>query len=199
MVEFLKRNIFLIGIVIFIGFFLFVNKDGVDKDTAQSNEIPLEVSEERTQAVKEKPTKAIVDVKGAVVKPGVYEISMESRVNDVITLAGGFTKDADQTMVNLAQKVQDEMVIMIPKVGEAGKSNQANGSKADSGGTEKVRINYASQEEIETLNGIGPSKAQAIIQYRDEHGFFKTIDDLLEVSGIGPKTVENIKEGIQIP
>ncbi|QGS68904.1 ComEA family DNA-binding protein [Oceanobacillus sp. 143] len=137
---------------------------------------------------------AVIDVKGAVLKPGVYEISLDSRVNDVILKAGGFTADADQTGVNLAQKVQDEMILVIPKIGE--QTALAASSSDDSG---KVRINYATQEEIENLNGIGPSKAQAIIAHRDEHGFFQTVEDLLEVSGIGEKTLENMKDSIQVP
>lgn len=137
----------------------------------------------------------IVDVKGEVVQPGIYEIDTDSRIHDVIELAGGFSDEADQTHVNLAQKVQDEMMIIVPKIGESVSVTGTNTS-ADTG---QVRINYATQEEIETLSGIGPSKAQAIIQFRDEHGFFNSVEDLLQISGIGEKTLENIKEDIQVP
>ncbi len=135
----------------------------------------------------------IVDVKGEVNQPGVYEVDHDARIHEVILLAGGFTDEADEFPVNLAQKVYDEMTIIVPKVGEAS-MNIGNQS-----GDGKVRINFATEEEIESLPGIGPAKAQAIIQYREEHGHFKQIEDLLNVSGIGEKTLENMKDDIQIP
>lgn len=136
----------------------------------------------------------LVDIKGAVANPGVYELIHNARIHDAIQMAGGFLDDADQSSVNLAQKVQDEMIINVPREGDENQKLAINDQAGD-----KVRINYASQEEIQTLNGIGPSKAQAIIAHRDEHGFFKTIEDLLEVSGIGEKTLENIRDAIQVP
>lgn len=139
----------------------------------------------------------IVDVKGEVVKPGIYEMNADARIHDVIELAGGFSDEADQVHVNLAQKVQDEMMIIVPKIGESSSEMGASASTGLNAG--KVRINYATQDEIETLSGIGPSKAQAIIQFRDEHGFFTSVEDLLQISGIGEKTLENIKEDIQVP
>ncbi|RYG74753.1 ComEA family DNA-binding protein [Lentibacillus lipolyticus] len=141
------------------------------------------------------PQVLVVDVKGEVADPGVYKANPDDRVHDVIKMAGGFTRDADQTTVNLAQKVQDEMVIMVP--GDTDNTNQA--SAMLEGGTEKVRINYADQTALEELNGIGPSKAQAIIQYREENGLFQAAEDLLAIPGIGEKTLESLKEDIQIP
>ncbi|WP_010531053.1 helix-hairpin-helix domain-containing protein [Lentibacillus jeotgali] len=193
MLDPLKKYVFPIVIAVAIGAFLIFNNDGNDKIESESNRVPEESSAATDEEAKV-PAKVMVDVKGEIARPGVYEIASESRVNDVIQMAGGFTKDADQSMVNLAQKVQDEMVVMIPKAGEP-----MSASAPASSGNEKVRINYASQEEIETLNGIGPSKAAAIIQYRDENGFFETADDLLDVSGIGEKTLESLKEDIQVP
>lgn len=194
MLELLRKNVFLIVIVISIGIFLFVNNDDTDKVASEVNEKTTEIPLVETPEQEESASVFVVDVKGEVVMPGVYKIEPEARVDNVIQLAGGFTEDADQTMVNLAQKVQDEMLLVIPKVGEA-----AIDSGSGSMNSDKLRINYATQEEIETLNGIGPSKAQAIIQYREENGLFKTADDLLEVSGIGDKTLKTLKEDIQIP
>ncbi|MEN2765924.1 helix-hairpin-helix domain-containing protein [Ornithinibacillus xuwenensis] len=134
----------------------------------------------------------IVDVKGEVNVPGVYEMSVNARVNDVIKEAGGFTDKADQTMVNLAQKVFDEMTILVPLKGEqtgASPENQQN----------KIRINYATEEEMQQITGIGPSKAKAIIAHREEHGYFKKLEDLLDVTGIGEKTLEIIQDEVQIP
>ncbi|SDQ48186.1 helix-hairpin-helix domain-containing protein [Virgibacillus salinus] len=193
MLELLKKNIFLIVIVIAISGFLLFNNDDIDEKAPQLNSASTS-TEILKEEIPDQPSTVIVDVKGEVLQPGVYEIDSQFRVDDVIQLAGGFTKSADQTMVNLAQKVQDEMIIVIPKTGETSTANEQNVS-----GNGKVRINYATKAEIEGLNGIGPSKAQAILQYREENGFFKTIDDLLLVSGIGQKTLENLKDDVQIP
>ncbi|WP_245745182.1 helix-hairpin-helix domain-containing protein [Lentibacillus persicus] len=172
--------------------FLFFNPDDNENVVSQTKEI----SEPQEKVVEEQvePEIVMVDVKGEVTSPGVYEIASDSRVNDVIQMAGGFTNEADKTMVNLAQKVQDEMVILIPETG-----SEASGSITQSNGDGKVRINYAEQSEIETLNGIGPSKAEAIIQYREENGLFKSEEDLLNVPGVGEKTLESLQEDIQVP
>lgn len=89
------------------------------------------------------------------------------------------------------------MVIYVPAQGEVEQS-QVNLSDSDSNQS-KIRINSATADEIESLNGIGPSKAQAIIDYREENGLFQSVEDLLEVPGIGEKTLENLKEDIQVP
>lgn len=140
----------------------------------------------------------VVDIKGAVARPGVYEINDTARVNDVVAMAGGFTKEADQTKVNLAAKVHDEMMIYVPARGETNVSS-ANPPLIPSSDSKKVHINTASEEEILQLSGIGPSKAAAIIAYREEHGPFEKVEDLLNVTGIGEKTLEKIREQIVVP
>jgi len=142
----------------------------------------------------------VIDIKGSVMNPGVYELDYDKRVHDAIQVAGGFTDNAEQSQINLAQRLQDEMVIYVPKKGEeliSGAMDRAGSGVND--GPNKIRINSATLDEITTLNGIGPKKAQAIIDYREEHGLFQSIEDLLEVPGIGEKTLENLKEYIQIP
>ncbi|MBY7143325.1 helix-hairpin-helix domain-containing protein [Virgibacillus sp. NKC19-3] len=199
MVDLLKKGAFFIAIAGIVGIFLFFTSD----DSVEESETEFDVvtssldAAEEQENTGEQETITMVDVKGAITKPGVYEMERESRVNDVIQMAGGFTKDADQTQVNLAQKVQDEMIIIIPKEGEEAKDGGGNGN--DHSDSEKIKMNHATQEEIENLNGIGASKAQAIIQYREEHGLFQTEEDLLEISGIGEKTLENFRNDIQIP
>ncbi|SEA96047.1 competence protein ComEA [Thalassobacillus cyri] len=135
----------------------------------------------------------VVDVKGAVIKPGVYELSAGSRVADAIQLAGGMRKEADPTSVNLAQRLIDEMMIIVNSYG----NTEQGGSESVK--NDKIRINYADVNEIQQLDGIGESKAKAIVQHREENGMFQTMDDLLDVSGIGEKTLENIGDSIQIP
>ncbi|MFC7320945.1 helix-hairpin-helix domain-containing protein [Halobacillus campisalis] len=143
----------------------------------------------------------VVDVKGEVVNPGIYEMDQGTRVNDAINMAGGMTERADETSVNLALKVQDEMVILVSENGvetdeELVEEEYSSSSKPSDS---LVRINQATSEEIQVLQGIGPSKADAIVQYREENGWFNNAEDLLEVSGIGEKTLEQIKEKIQVP
>ncbi|KGX93560.1 competence protein ComE [Pontibacillus halophilus JSM 076056 = DSM 19796] len=137
-----------------------------------------------------------VDVKGEVVKPGVYEASLGDRVQDVINRAGGIKETGNPYSVNLAQKVVDEMVILVTNQEESTGQREAGSPSSQDG---KVRINQATQEELETLPGIGPSKASAILQHREEHGPFKKVEDLLEVSGIGESTLQNIQESVQLP
>lgn len=139
----------------------------------------------------------LVDVKGAVVNPGVYEVMGDERVINVIEKAGGLKEGADETKVNFAQRVTDEMVLYIPLIGEEGANmtistgtNPASTSK----GEEKININMASAEELQNLPGIGPSKAEAIIAHRENSGLFQTIDDLKLVAGIGDKTFEKLQE-----
>lgn len=140
----------------------------------------------------------MVDIKGAVVHPGVYEIRDATRVNDVVAMAGGFTKEADETKVNLAAKIYDEMMIYVPARGETNVPSAA-ASSIQANDSNKVYINTASEQEILQLPGIGKTKAQAIIAYRQEHGPFQRVEDLLNVTGIGEKTLEKIKEHIVVP
>ncbi|QTM99890.1 ComEA family DNA-binding protein [Sediminibacillus dalangtanensis] len=136
-----------------------------------------------------------VDIKGEVKHPGVYAISADKRVRDAIELAGGFLEEADSNAVNLAQKVQDEQVIMVPAQGEQGENSAGEAVQGNS----KIRVNTADAEELTKLPGIGPSKADAIIQYRDENGGYQQLEELLEVAGIGEKTLEKIASSIQVP
>ena len=149
----------------------------------------------------EEPLILLVDIKGAIKHPGLYKINEGDRVQDVIDLAGGLKEDADEKQVNLAQRLQDEMVIYIPTIGEEIEHIQPNISSTNTQNAQdgKVAINHATAEEIQTLNGIGPKKAETIIAYREENGPFHTIEDLLNVSGIGEKTLENIRDQISVP
>ncbi|MGN1400332.1 MAG: helix-hairpin-helix domain-containing protein [Bacillus sp. (in: firmicutes)] len=141
-----------------------------------------------------------VDVKGEVKRPGVYAATEEDRVEDVIEKAGDITEEADMNSVNLAQRVQDQMVIYIPKIGES-EASDSTGLEATTAGPQeegKTNINTASESELQTISGIGPAKAKAIIQFREEEGGFKSIEDIMKVSGIGEKTFEKIKEEISL-
>ncbi|GAA5415571.1 hypothetical protein Pryu01_00602 [Paraliobacillus ryukyuensis] len=137
-----------------------------------------------------------VDVKGEVKHPDIYEISGEERVKEVIALAGGFTDEADTSAVNLAQKVTDEMVIIVPEIGSSSNNNTA---EPEGETTSPLRINQATIEELQTLPGIGAVKAEAIHQYKQENGPFQRLEDLQSITGIGSKTVEKLEPYIQVP
>jgi len=138
--------------------------------------------------------KLYVDLKGAVYQPGVYLVEPDDRVIDVIESAGGFTNDADENQINLAEKVYDAMVIYVPSQEDS--EQIVVQSDVNHG---KIRINQATQAELEQLPGIGSAKALAIIQYREEHGPFKEPEDLQNISGIGVKTFEQLEEFIIVP
>jgi competence protein ComEA len=150
----------------------------------------------------EKSVTVVVDVKGEIKQPGVYQSNQNERVIDVIQKAGGLTDNADQNQVNFAAHVQDELVIYVPAKGEAPSSAELSSSsqvKNGSGGnTSKININKADENEFQNLTGIGPSKAAAIVQYRKDNGPFSTIEDLKKISGIGEKTFEKLKESITV-
>ena len=187
--------------VIVIGFLVLRNEES--QLPQEEYFLPVELSEEieASEVTKEEKLESyIVDIKGAVAKPGVYEVDSLARVHDVITLAGGLTDGADEARINLAQKVQDEMVIYVPEKGEDDDvTNLVLATNVSKAGEQKVNVNQATKEEIETLPGIGPAKAQAIIEYRDENGPFQQVEDLLQVNGIGEKTLENLREYVAIP
>ena len=151
------------------------------------------------------PQNCYVDIKGEVLRPGVYEFSCESRIQEVIKKAGGFTEEADETKINLAQKITDQMQMIVPNVNskQEGGVTEGNSEKGNSSNTTPsnskqgtVNINTATLEELQTIKGIGKKKAEAILQYRKEHGPFRTKEDLLEVKGIGKKALEAIESQV---
>ncbi|MFC7684611.1 helix-hairpin-helix domain-containing protein [Ureibacillus sp. GCM10028918] len=197
------------GIVCIILLYVFLQQESSDQEEALTiTTIPQEQNEE---ANREAPSESIdepivekimIDVKGAVQSPGVYELTTEDRVIDAIERAGGYTEEAQSLAVNHAQKLQDEMVIYIPKTGEEIEQNPVSGQITSSPAsttnpqTDKVDLNSADEATLTTLPGIGASKAQAIIAYREESGPYQTIEDLKNVTGIGDKTFEKLKEFI---
>ncbi|SHF67439.1 helix-hairpin-helix domain-containing protein [Ornithinibacillus halophilus] len=194
MIEFIKKYaiVLLVGFVIVILLVINVDRKTEVSELTTVEEISSTINSSETSPVAS-TQKILVDIKGSVRHPGVYEMNEEDRVIDVLEKAGGFTENAEETVINLAQKVYDEMIIIVPNKGEQ------TASSTGVGGTSKIRLNHASVEEIQSLTGIGPSKAQAIIQYREENGPFKSVDELLNVSGIGEKTLEAIREDIHVP
>lgn len=165
------------------------------------SEIPpwLEESEEAELEEETEDGVLVVDVKGMVASPGVYELEVGSRLFEAIEKAGGFTDSANREGVNLALRLEDEMVVYVPEEGEeegAGPVLAVEMNETDHEDT--ININEATEADLLTLQGIGPSKAAAIIGYREENGPFATVEELMNVSGIGEKTFEALEPFIRV-
>ncbi|SER78274.1 helix-hairpin-helix domain-containing protein [Streptococcus gallolyticus] len=198
-------------LVMLIGFFAWSNVTKTTADaqsdlpalsttfsaSSSASDLKTEYSSSQTET-----QKVFVDIKGAVKNEGVYELSNGSRVTDVVKLAGGFTEDADKKSVNLAEKVTDESMIYVARVGEnvapATTNSQANGSAQQEESSDKINLNTATLAELQTISGIGAKRAQDIIDYRDANGGFSSVDDLKNVSGIGEKTLEKLKSEVTV-
>ncbi|GAB2026494.1 helix-hairpin-helix domain-containing protein [Lactovum odontotermitis] len=152
--------------------------------------------------------KIVVDVKGAVRKPSIYTVEADLRVNDIIQMAGGFTDNAEQKSINLAAKISDAQVIYVPTTDEKAApaaaaasttaASPSDSTSANEGNSAKVNINTADLTQLQTLSGVGQKKAQDIIDYRTQNGPFKSADELGNVSGFGPKSLEKLKESITV-
>lgn len=151
-----------------------------------------------------------VHITGRVKKPGVYKMKPGQRIKDVVELAGGVQPDADLDQINLAEKVSDSEKIIVPRKGAmtpvtmspSGAVIRPSPSNAPSQSGAKVpavvNVNRASAEELEQLPGVGPVLAERIIEYRRQNGRFNSVDELLEVSGIGPKKLESMRPYVRL-
>lgn len=192
----------IIAIFILLLVLLFYLIQNTGKTTAWQEEETTEVYEQDTARTEEKTKatseKIIVDIKGEVQKPGVYELEGDARVKEVVLKAGGLTKQAEEKQLNLAEKLQDQQMIYVPNKKEAQDMEAVETEEDDNTNEKMVDINAADLTELQELSGIGPAKAQAIIDYREENGPFKEVDELNEISGFGEKTVEKLRESIKI-
>ena len=151
---------------------------------------------EKTEVSTTQETVIFVDIKGAVKNPGVYQMKVGDRVKDALDAAGGLTEEADSQKVNLAKRLEDQMVIVVPKVGEEAEEIPAGATSKEATKEGKVNINTATVEELKTLKGVGEKKAEAIIEYRKKNGSFQTKEDLMKVRGIGKKLFDSFQERI---
>ncbi|MFC1656563.1 helix-hairpin-helix domain-containing protein [Patescibacteria group bacterium] len=187
-------GIVLVLIMVGSGIFLFTKSNKNSK---------LEVKEPERQ---EEVSKIHVDIEGAIKNPGVYELAEGSILEDLIQIAGGFSKTIDSNLVsqtvNRAQKLKDGDKFYIPMLGDEISAQAARGGvtlndnygSVQGAETGKININIASQTELESLPGIGEVKASSIISYRESHGGFKSIEEIKNVKGIGDATFDNIKD-----
>lgn len=149
----------------------------------------------------EAATEVVVHVVGAVATPGVRRLPAGARVVDAVDAAGGAVADADLSRLNLAAPVEDGQQVYVPRVGEvvlppvgpAGGASGAAGTPGDADDGGPVNLNTATVDELDALPGVGPTIAQAIVDHRSEHGPFESVDQLIEVSGIGEAKLEQLR------
>lgn len=186
-------------------------------DRAQTSPVPEETEAGSAEAQtaeasgQPEPQEIYVDVCGAVARPGVYALETGSRVFQAVEKAGGFLPEAAGTYINQAQTLSDGQQIYVPTKEEAQEMShpgQNSGNAAVSGGSSsdspqsgeeaKVNLNTADAEALMTLSGIGEAKAEAILAYREEHGGFSSIEEIMNVSGIKESTFSKIKDKISV-
>ena len=189
---------FVCSLVLIIGGLFYYNQSktedysGVSFSNANGNE----VINKDEKAEDKHDEKIFVDVKGAVKHPGVFETTKDKRVKDLIEEAGGLLDDADTSTLNLSQKVKDQMVIYVLKHGE--KPKQIFDGSTSSTNGDVININTANKEQLMKISGVGKTKAEAIISYREKNGDFKKKEDITKVRGIGKATFEKIKDKIEV-
>ena len=183
-------------IVIIGGLFYFNQSKTEDYSGVSFSNISNETNNKDEKAEDKHDEKIFVDVKGAVKHPGVFETTKDKRVKDLIEEAGGLLDDADTSTLNLSQKVKDQMVIYVLKHGE--KPKQISDGSTSSTNGDVININTANKEQLMKISGVGKTKAEAIISYREKNGDFKKKEDITKVHGIGKATFEKIKDKIEV-
>lgn len=223
-----RKYLYVLFVIVFIGVLLIITscQNNEVQASEEKNSSISNISKDEVEKVVI-PKKIKVDIKGLVATQGVYELEENSRVIDAINMAGGLLEGANTRSLNLSKILKDENVIIIenkqepekiieyvyqecncPKVNDACLNNkdvvnfqEENKVENDNESNEEnklVSLNSATTEEIQSLPGIGEAKAKAIINYRDENGFFQSIDDIKNVSGIGEALFEKIKDYITL-
>lgn len=190
----------IVVLVIVLGLVVSAVKNG-GQEEAQAQEQAAAAEEESAVVI-------YVDVGGEVNQPSVVELADGSRVTDAIAAAGGLTEKADLTDINRAAFVSDGEKIFIPSqesesedgvLSSDGGSGGSSGSGSSGGSSDgKININTADSSQLQELNGIGPATAEKIIDYRKQNGRFQSIEDIKNVSGIGDKTYEKLKDHIRV-
>ena len=202
-VLFFKQNVksiilaFVCSLVVIIGGLFYFNQNKTEDYSGVSFSNTSNETNNKDEKTEDKhDEKIFVDVKGAVKHPGVFETTKDKRVKDLIEEAGGLLDDADTSTLNLSQKVKDQMVIYVLKHGE--KPKQISDSSTSSSNGDVININTANKEQLMKISGVGKTKAEAIISYREKNGDFKKKEDITKVKGIGKATFEKIKDKIEV-
>lgn len=207
MYKFNKKNKIILIIIIILLFSVvtyYIYAKTNEEDIFLVND-DLEKNEVNTDKEIKEKEKIIVHIDGCVIKPGIVELEENSRISDAISAAGGLTENADISKINLAFIIEDGMKIYIPDINEQENIDIENNTQQteiivqgniQTNNNTKVNINTASQAELETLPGIGSATALKIVEYRKENGKFSSIEDIINIKGIGNAKFEKIKEYI---
>ena len=197
-----KITIILLLIVIIIGGGIILSKNINNEDNFTINRAS-DISENNPAIEKEVPP-LIIHITGAVKNPGVYQLKSTDRIVDAVKIAGGATEEANLDLINLAALLKDGQKIIVPyktynETGEETNTNTYNNvesvySSSSLSTSAKININTANANMLQALSGIGPVLSERIIEYRNQNGFFGIIDDIKDVSGIGEKKFEGIKD-----
>lgn len=212
-----KLSIFFIIIVLGIGYMVYkfnldinenvyVVSESKENNKQLSSEVNLSKEFENEDIKKdnnhfdENKNMITIYISGEVNNPGVVNIESDKRLSDAIDKLGGLTQSADLNNINLAMKIEDAKHYIVPKIGEEIKIDESinNENQNNNKYNDKVDINHATIEELEKLTGIGQATANKIINYREEYGDFKSIEELKNVNGIGDKKYEQIKDEITL-
>ncbi len=199
-----KRLLAVAVVVLIVGFFGGMKYAAFKAEKEQARLTLIETEEAAAEQQNEKTeTHTVKEIKvyvtGAVSKPGVYSLREGDRVYQAVEMAGGLLADAEAKGVNMAAPLKDGDPIVIPKKGEEISPNTNQLATANqSAKSGKVNINTANVQELDSLKGIGPALAQRIVDYRESHGPFKSLEDLKKVSGIGEKKFADLKDSICI-
>ena len=174
---------------------------GADTDATASAHAPIHLDTQGAGGGGRPGPRLVVHVAGAVRRPGVYRLRDGSRVDDAVRRAGGSTRRADLTQLNLAAKLEDGRQVVVPPrataVAAAGAS--AGGAALAAGATPApVNLNTATAEQLDTLDGVGPVTVQKLLQYRAEHGGFSTVDELGQIPGIGERRLAALRERVTL-
>lgn len=141
---------------------------------------------------------AVVHVAGAVRRPGVYKMRAGARIDDAVRRAGGPTAKADLSAVNLAAKVEDGRQVLVPLRATAAAAPTAGATAGAAAPSAPINLNSATPEQLDTLDGVGPATIQKILDYRREHNGFGKVDELAQVSGIGPKRLAALRGKVTV-
>lgn len=223
-----KYKVILVAIIIFIAIISSICIIGINNLNNETVEPQILKVDNNIEEEKIEIKKLKVDIKGFIKKPGVYELEENSRIIDVINMAGGLIEGANTEYINLSKKIVDEMIIIIYSNKEVEKYKETekeiiyieyecvcpdnindscinendivntNGTKKEETEEQLISINTATIEELMKLSGIGESKAKSIIEYRKNNGEFKTLEDIMNVSGIGESAYSKIKDYIKL-
>ena len=181
-----------IGVIIFLFFIISYFSGGSSELNKNDNESIFVEENESMEVITKKEekesVKIVVDIKGEIKNPNIYWLEEGCIIEDLINVAGGITEEGDLSKINRAQKLNDHEVVIIPNIND--KESEIESIIPSSNNENKVNINTASINELDTLSGIGPSKAEAIIKYREENGTFKSIEEIKNVTGFGEALFE---------